>query len=127
MIPLRLGKKPHKYKAKPCVVDGIKFDSQAEAQRWSELRLLERAGEIRDLRHHVHLPIVIDGEKICGYEADFVYIETKWYGKTGIQRMVVEDVKGAPLTAVYRLKKKLLRVSLGIEIREIRKGRHRDP
>ena len=39
-----------KYMAKKCQVDGIKFDSLKEARRYQELRLLERAGKIADLR-----------------------------------------------------------------------------
>ena len=35
-------------------MDGLDFDSQAEADRWAELRLLERAGEIESLRAHPH-------------------------------------------------------------------------
>ena len=30
--------------------DGYNFDSKAEASRWGELRLMERAGEISDLQ-----------------------------------------------------------------------------
>ena len=39
--------------AKKCQVDGIKFDSLKEARRYQELRLLERAGKIADLRLQV--------------------------------------------------------------------------
>lgn len=51
---------PSKYRAKPTVVGDIKFPSQKEAARWQQLRLLERAGEIRNLRRQV--PIMLQGQ-----------------------------------------------------------------
>ena len=47
-----------KYGAIKTVLDGIKFDSKAEARRWAELRLLERAGQIHDLQRQVKLELV---------------------------------------------------------------------
>jgi hypothetical protein len=47
-----------KYKAKKTVVDGITFDSQKEAQRWCELRLLEKAGVIKNLQRQVPFEII---------------------------------------------------------------------
>ena len=41
-----------KYHAQPVEIDGVRFDSQKEARRYSELRLLERAGEIKDLQYN---------------------------------------------------------------------------
>lgn len=41
-------------------MDGIRFPSQKEAARWQHLRLLERAGEIRNLRRQV--PIMLQGQ-----------------------------------------------------------------
>ena len=37
----------NKYRAKKTVVDGIEFDSAREARRFTKLRDMERAGEIR--------------------------------------------------------------------------------
>ena len=48
----------HKYNAKPTTVDGIKFPSQKEATRWQQLRLMERAGEIRNLRRQVAIKLI---------------------------------------------------------------------
>lgn len=50
---------PHKYHAKPTTVDGIRFASKAEARRYSELRLLEKAGEIKNLEAHAERPSLI--------------------------------------------------------------------
>jgi len=107
--------RPNKYHARKTVVDGFAFDSAAEARRWSELRLLERAGQIRGLERQVDFPCVVNGGLVCTYRADFVYYE-------GPAR-VVEDVKGHR-TAEYRLKKKLVEaVYPGVRITEITRGR----
>lgn len=102
-------KRPHKYGAKPTVVDGVRFPSQKEARRWGELKLLERAGEIRDLRRQVRFALDVNGIPVCHYIADFVYFEN--------HARVVEDAKGFP-TPEYRLKAKLMRAVHGVEIRE---------
>ena len=107
-----------KYKAKKTVVDGIEFDSRKEARRWSELRLLESAGEIADLRRQVKfvlIPKQLDergkvAERECAYVADFVYREN---GAT-----VVEDTKGVR-TKDYIIKRKLMRYVHGIAISEV--------
>ena len=103
-----------KYMAKKCQVDGIKFDSLKEARRYQELRLLERAGKIADLRLQVPfflLPAQRDEngnvvERAVKYIADFVY--TGEDGKT-----VVEDVKGFR-TKEYIIKRKLLLYQYGM-------------
>lgn len=50
--------KPHKYRAKATEVDGIRFDSQKEANYYSELKLRQRAGEVLFFLRQVpfHLP-----------------------------------------------------------------------
>ena len=100
-----------KYRAQKCVVDGITFDSKKEAARYHELRLLERAGEIRNLRlqvPYVLLPKSLYGREIK-YIADFVYFENN--------EIIIEDVKGVR-TAVYKLKKRMMAEKYGIVIRE---------
>jgi hypothetical protein len=93
-----------KYNATPTTVDGIRFDSKAEARRWGELRLLYDAGKIHKLVVHPRYTL-LDAFECKGvryrsivYEADFSYVEN------GAQ--VVEDCKGAR-TAVFNLKEKL--------------------
>ena len=100
-----------KYRAQKCVIDGITFDSKKEAARYHELRLLERAGEIRNLRlqvPYVLLPKSRYGREIK-YIADFVYFENN--------DIIIEDVKGVR-TAVYKLKKRKMAEKYGIVIRE---------
>ncbi len=98
-----------KYGAKKTVVDGITFDSQAEATRYGVLKVIQASGLITGLRLQVPYQITVNGKKVCRYVADFVYIEN---GKE-----VVEDVKGMK-TPVYNLKKKLMEAVLGVVIFE---------
>ena len=114
-----------KYGNRKIIVDGITFDSVKEGQRWCELKLLQRAGEIRDLERQVKfvlIPVQKDPEtgkvleRECSYLADFVFWEN---GKNGWEK-VVEDVKSiATRTPEYRIKKKLLLKEYGIRIREV--------
>ena len=98
---------------KTVTADGIKHDSRKEARRWVELTLLQKAGEISDLKRQVKYEIIPkqEGERAVNYIADFVYIDNKT-GDT-----VIEDCKGFK-TDVYRLKKKLMQWRYGIKIKE---------
>lgn len=92
-------------------VDGLKFDSAKEAKRWKELQLLERAGQIYGLQRQCRYNLIVNGQKVCAYVADFTYNE-------GPQdALVVEDCKGF-LTPEYKLKRKLMKACYDIEIRE---------
>ena len=95
-----------KYHSTPTEVNGIRFDSKREANRWAELRLMERAGTIQKLKRQVKYLLIPsqyrDGkciEREAAYIADFVYI------KDG--HLVVEDCKGFR-TPEYKLKRKLM-------------------
>ena len=94
-------------------VDGRLFDSKAEAARWQELQLLERAGEITELERQVEYELIPKqkGERAVKYIADFRY-----KGHEG--KVVVEDTKGVR-TPVYILKRKLMLRVHGIRIREV--------
>lgn len=114
--------------------DGILHDSRKEALRWQQLLLLERAGEITDLKRQVEFLLIPDqrepstevyqkGEKKgmpkegklierkVVYVADFAY-----YDKTGA--LVVEDTKGFK-TKDYILKRKMMLHIYHIKIKEI--------
>ena len=116
-----------KYKAKRTEVDGIVFASMKEARRYQELKLLQRAGEIRKLElqpvFELHAPTMDDDEplpkpqeRLGCYRGDFSYEQrhpadkSSWYS-------VVEDVKGFK-TPLYRWKKKHVEAQYGIQIRE---------
>ena len=101
-----------KYKnIKTVTSDGIRHDSIKEANRWCELKWLERAGKIQDLQRQVKFLLIPkqEGERAVYYVADFVYIENG--------QKVVEDVKGCR-TDLYKLKRKLLLWRYGIKIKE---------
>ena len=97
-------------------MDGV-FDSAKEVRRYAELKVLQRAGQIKDLRRQVRYELIPaqrreDGkviEQACAYIADFVYIEN---GNT-----VVEDTKGYR-TPEYIIKRKLMLYRHGIRIKE---------
>jgi len=98
------------------------YASKKEYYRSNELKLLQRAGEISNLKEQVEyllLPAqyeIINGKKKCieqsvKYIADFQYID-----KDG--NLVVEDTKGFR-TQAYIIKRKLMLYMHGIKIREI--------
>lgn len=108
----------NKYKNKKVEIDGILFDSKREANRYAELKLMERAGLISDLQLQRKFPLIpgqyIDGkcvEREVNYKADFYYRD-----KNGTQ--IVEDTKGFK-TPEYIIKRKLMLHVHNIRIREV--------
>ena len=124
-----------KYNATKVTIDGHTFDSKHEANRYLELKLLERAGEISNLRLQVEYELLPNQyateerygkngrrlkdkeillERKCCYVADFVYTDNRT-GET-----VVEDTKSeATRTPEYIIKRKLMLHKYGIRIREV--------
>lgn len=94
----------NKYHNKKVVVDGKKFDSKKEAERYQALKLLEKADVIRNLSRQVPFELIPKqkNERAVKYIADFMYVETA----TG--KIIVEDVKGYR-TDVYKIKRKLFK------------------
>jgi len=107
-----------KYGNRKTVVDGITFDSAKESRRYSELRLMEKAGAITHLVRQPTFDFVVSGQMICRYRADFSYFQMQPNGSELPEELVVEDVKGFK-TPLYRVKAKLLKAIHGIEIREL--------
>ena len=133
---MRRGGRAVKHGNRKTVVDGIEFDSAKEARRYSELKLLQRAGQIEDLQLQKEFELIPaqyetferygkkgqrlkDGkrciEKSCVYKADFVYMQNG--------QQVVEDTKGYrdPASAAYAkfvIKRKLMLWRYGIKIVE---------
>ena len=99
-----------KYGNRKTVLDGITFDSQKEAKRYGELKLLEAAGEISHLELQVRYELKVKGHSICAYIADFIYT-------TKDKKVVVEDTKGFK-TRDYLIKKKLMKAIHVIEVKE---------
>ena len=113
----------NKYHNKTVIVNGMEFDSQKEADRWRELSLLQRAGEIKDLSRQVKYQLLAPQrdehgkviEQAVDYIADFQYRD-----KNG--KIVVEDVKGmkkGSAYAIFVIKRKLMLREYGIRIREV--------
>ena len=93
------------------------FASKREARRYTELLLLETAGEIKDIELQPSYRLMAptpDGSLVstATYIADFRYRDIPT-GKT-----VVEDVKGVR-TQVYKLKKRWVEAQYAIKIVEI--------
>ena len=101
-----------KYGNKKVKVDGIKFDSKWESQRYLYLKSLERGETVKDLELQVRYPLEVNGHKICTYIADFRY---KKLDKNDVWHEIVEDAKGFE-TPEFKLKKKLMKAIHGIEI-----------
>ena len=94
-----------KYKARRTTIDGISFPSKLEAVRYRQLKTLQNAGEIKDLKLQVEFVInrgykdAVTGEKMRAvmYVADFVYFDMQ------TKRLIVEDTKGVE-TPVFKNK-----------------------
>ena len=92
------------------------FDSAKEFRRWTELRIEEKAGHIKDLKRQIPYLLLptqrtdSKTERAVKYIADFVYEQD---GK-----IVVEDTKGFR-TPEYIIKRKMMLFFYGIEIREV--------
>lgn len=93
-----------KYRNKKTQIDMYVFDSIAESKRYKELKLLERAGEIKELQLQPRFllqPSFRKNNKTyrkIEYIADFQYLEGN--------KTIIEDVKGKE-TDVFKLKHKL--------------------
>lgn len=95
----------NKYHNKKTVINGITFDSKKECNRFLELSILQKAGEISGLERQKKFEVVpkTKGERASYYVADFVYIRKG--------RVVIEDVKSSitKRNPVYILKRKLIK------------------
>lgn len=113
-----LGAPKRKYRNVPTMRGDRRFPSKAEANRYDQLKLLEKNGEVRNLKLQVSYPLKVNGKLVCRYRADFVYEERIHKGDGSvIWREVVEDKKGF-MTPAYRIKKNLMQACHGIDVRE---------
>ena len=113
-------RRSHKYGAVATIVDGVKFQSKAEARRYVELKLLEKAGEIHSLALQPAFDLNVVGGvvkdvryRIGEYRGDFQYTEAR----TG--KRIVEDVKGF-MTPLARWKIKHVAAQYGIDVRIVK-------
>lgn len=107
----------NKYHNTKIIIDGIKFDSKKEGNRYKELKLLEKLGIIDNLRLQVPFELQPSFKyknktiRAITYVADFVYFDNEK------NKMIIEDTKGMK-TEVYKLKRKMMMYQ-GYEIIEI--------
>ena len=97
----------NKYNAKKVITDGIKFDSIKEGNRYVQLKVLRKTGEIKEFE------LQPSWQAKCGikYKADFL-ITWRDGSKT------IEDIKGIK-TPIYKLKKKLFEYEFNLKIIEV--------
>ena len=98
--------KENKYHNRKITIDNITFDSKLEAKRYTELKLLEKQGLIKNLILQPSYELIPSFKKnnktfrkTC-YNADFSYYDVN------LDKTIVEDTKGFK-TDVYKIKKKL--------------------
>lgn len=110
-----------KYNNKKIIIDGIEFDSKKEGYRYKELKLLQRAGLIKDLKLQTKFELQPSFKRnnktirAITYKADFDYL-------TKDNRHIIEDVKSKATEKdkVYRIKRKMLQYKYdNIEFKEI--------
>ncbi len=86
----------HKYGAEPTIIAGVRFDSKGEAKCYGELRLMELAGEISDLRRQVRIPLVGADNKPLMFESgrQAVYVADFMFKRKGDTDVTILDHKG---------------------------------
>lgn len=99
-----------KYGNKPVTLDGIRFHSSREAQRYATLKLLVRSGDYRDLKLQPRYPLMVGSVKIGEYRGDFEYVDT------ATEETITEDVKGFA-TDLFKWKQKHFEAQYGRKIR----------
>jgi hypothetical protein len=104
--------KRHKYGAVKTEVDGVVFASKKEAKRYQELKLLEKAKQIRALELQPVFKLMVGEHQIGKYVADFGY----WDERSSSR--VYEDAKGFK-TPMYRWKVKHVAAQYGIKVVEV--------
>ncbi len=110
-----------KYANSPTYVDGILFDSLAESNRYRELLLLRRAGEISELVLQPKFWLKCGGKDVlirsegypngrrASYRADFQYLDH------ATSTTIVEDVKGMD-TSESRLRRAMVEAEYGVRV-----------
>jgi hypothetical protein len=101
--------KRSKYGARKTVLDGIKFDSKAEANYYAALKQRETAGEVYEVDLQPPFALTVNGHLVATYRADFQFWDS-------IERRTrVVDVKGFD-TPVSKLKRKMVKALYGVDV-----------
>lgn len=120
LLKSKFGKTHNKYHNIITFQDGIKFDSRSECMRYTVLMQQQEMGVISNLKLQETFQLRIEGQDFCKYIADFTYT----LNETG--EKIVEDVKNPSLSSessVFALKKKAMRILLGVKITVIHPSR----
>lgn len=96
---MRLDLSHQKYHSRRTEYGGRTYASQKEAEYARTLDLRKRVGEIRDWRPQVHIPLDVNGERVCTYVVDFEVIYPN-----GLRELV--ETKGFQ-TETWKLKRRL--------------------
>ena len=114
-------RKPSKMRNVRTQVDGIWFDSKAEAEYWLLLKARERRKEIRNLERQTKFALLCPSRDraalhlVSEYVADYTFEAFEW----GNWVRHVVDKKGPHRTRLYLLKRKWLELQEGIVIEEV--------
>lgn len=95
-----------KYHSKKVIVDGIKFDSKRESERYINLKILEKAGMIKELELQKVFELQPTFKKEGKTYRKITYVADFFYYDNHLKRYIAEDVKGYK-TEVYKIKKKM--------------------
>ncbi|MDR9781615.1 DUF1064 domain-containing protein [Rhizobium redzepovicii] len=103
-------KRGNKFGAKRTAFDGITFDSKREAEVYRDLKVLESAGRISGFERQRKYELIVNGEIIGTYRADFAFIDHDHDG-----RFRVIDVKGV-VTRDFRRVRKIIKAAYNIDV-----------
>lgn len=106
--------KQPKYRNKKTVIDGFKFDSKKEANRYLIYKDEKERKRILDFKMQVKYKFIINGQLVCSYVSDFVIKHLD--GRTEVIDVKSEMTRKLP---VYRIKKKLMKAIYNIEVKEV--------
>ena len=95
-------------RAPPRIVDNIRFKNGYQADCYTELKTLERAGKITELEANRRIPLIVNGMRVETYTATFSY-------KRQGQLILVDANRPSELA---RLKHRLVKALLGVDVVE---------
>ena len=111
--------KTNKFNAVRCSFDGETFDSLKELKFYQQLKNQMKASDpafkVLSIERQPRYDIVISGQKIAFYKADFKVV----YADGKIRYFDVKGLKSGSAYQLFRLKKKIIEALYNISIEEI--------
>lgn len=98
-----------KYRNAKTEINGIRFDSKAEARYFTHLKDRESKGEVHSVQLQRPYALTINGYLVSTYKADFTF----WDDAEKRERVI--DVKGV-ITPEFRIKSKMMKAIYGIDV-----------